>query len=194
MQINTEKKYGKCDLEFEEPSSKLMYYISYLITKKININPNLITTARLVIMFIVYYLLYKNYKILAGLLYLLCFFFDHLDGEMSRQHNTNSLFGDYYDHFVDIFYELPVFLFLYYKYIYDKSFYLYLIIFFIILINSTILVFFQEEKINENNSKVKSSILGTLNFFKNYNCKNISILKYFGQGLLHLFVFYLIIL
>ena len=194
------QKYGKCNLELEEPISKLLYYISYRISKKINMNPNLITTSRLLIMFLVYYLIHKNYLIVPGILYLFCYFLDHLDGEMSRQNKTYTLFGDYYDHSVDLLYELPVFYLLYLKYREGKLYYLYIIIFFTLIINSSILVLFQESQISEKNNKAKSNIIS--NFLRIYSGLHgkdpilyykFNISKYFGQGLFHLFIFYLII-
>ena len=78
--------YGKSPIEYEEPISNLFYSIAYNISKIYNIDPNIITTLRLIIMIFIYYLLYKtSYKKLAALLFIFCYFLDHLDGEMARQ-------------------------------------------------------------------------------------------------------------
>ena len=185
--------YGKSPEKYEEPISNFLYYISYKISKKYNIRPNLITTIRLLLMFLVYYLIYSSQlKVLTGLFYLFCFFLDHLDGEMARQNNTSTSFGDYYDHITDCFYELPVFFLLFIKLRNHPNFKTLLIIFLILIFTSTVLVSCQEVYISKNNNKAKSAALEKL---KNLCLINdLKIMRYFGQGLFHLYVFYLIII
>ena len=101
--------YGKSPKHLEDPISNILYYISYKITQIININPNYITLLRLFIMFYIYYLLFNNKsKYFAAILFMICYFLDHLDGEMARQHDKITKFGDYFDHIVDNLYILPV--------------------------------------------------------------------------------------
>ena len=185
--------YGKSPEKYEEPMVNYLYYISNQISKKYNISPNLITTIRLLLMIAVYYLIYSSqFKVLAGIFYLFCFFLDHLDGEMARQHNTSSTFGDYYDHITDCFYELPVFFLLFIKLKNHPNFKILFLIFLILIFTSTVFVSCQEVYLSKNNDKAQSEALEKL---KNLCLINdLKIIKYFGQGLFHLYVFYLIIL
>ena len=111
---------------------------------------------------------------------------------MSRQHNTATIFGDYYDHLTDIFYELPVFLLLFLKLRNENNFKILITLFLILIISSTILVSCQEVHISRDNEKARSKSLEKL---KNLCIINEpGIIRYFGQGSLHLYVFYLILL
>lgn len=103
----------------EDPISQIMYDISENISPtlhKLKISPNQITTLRLFAIIIAFVCLFekKLYKY-AALLIALSFFGDCLDGHMARKYNMDSTFGDYFDHFVDIFTHIII---LYYLSIY----------------------------------------------------------------------------
>lgn len=189
--------YGKSKQYNEEPISNYLYNISYTLTNKIKINPNIITTFRLILMIIVYYILIykKKYSIIAGFLFLFCYFLDHLDGEMARQHDLITTFGDYYDHIVDNTYIIPVIIILYYKFRDRKNFHQIGIIFLLLTISSTMLISCQEKIFWKNQKEYgrKQSIsLSSLTGF--CMTDDISKLRYFGLGLWHLYIFYLIII
>ena len=74
-----EKKFGKSQLKNEEPISTFLYFISYKISKLTNINPNYITTTRLILMIFLYYFLYYGGKHIPASLLIICYFLDHLD-------------------------------------------------------------------------------------------------------------------
>ena len=185
------KNFGKSELKNEEPISTLLYYISYKITKLTNINPNYITTARLFLMLILYYLLYYGGRIMPAILLLICYFLDHLDGEMARQNNRVTIFGDYYDHIVDQLYMLPLFYLLYLKFKYHRNLKIIIFVFIALMITSTVLVGCQELIFTKTNNKVKSQSLNIIT--KLCIVKDLHILKFFGQGLLHVYLIFLIL-
>jgi phosphatidylglycerophosphate synthase len=106
-------KVGIIAPDLEEPLVSMYYSISRSIAKQITIHPNLVTTARLFLMIWLTRSFYYNRNILASAIALqVCFFLDHLDGEMARVHGLVTKFGDYFDHVLDVTYELPLYLIL----------------------------------------------------------------------------------
>jgi phosphatidylglycerophosphate synthase len=83
-----------------------MYY-------KYNFTPNMVTTLSLITGIITAFLITKNKFELAGLMYALSYYFDGVDGKLARKYNMVTIFGDYYDHFSDIFKNLLIFYVLY---------------------------------------------------------------------------------
>ena len=73
-----------------------------------HIIPNMITTVGLFVGIASIYCLEKEYYVYAFGLYLLCYFFDCLDGHYARKYNMVTRFGDYYDHFRDLFVNVSV--------------------------------------------------------------------------------------
>lgn len=185
------KNFGKSELKNEEPISTLLYYISYKISKLTNINPNYITTARLFLMLILYHQLYYGGKYIPALLLLTCYFLDHLDGEMARQNNRVTIFGDYYDHIVDQLYMLPLFYLLYLKFKYHKHLKIIIFVFIALMVTSTVLVGCQELIFTKTKKNVKSQSLNIITKLCVVN--DLQILKFFGQGLLHAFLICLIL-
>lgn len=80
-----------------EPIASELYRISPKIT------PNMITSVGMIIGLACIYALYKKRYITAFILYWICYFFDCLDGYYARKYNMVTKFGDYFDHFRDIF-------------------------------------------------------------------------------------------
>ncbi len=71
--------------------------------KKLNFTPNMITTIGIIFGFLSMQNIFEgNYK-LAALLILIAYYFDCVDGKLARKYNMQTNFGDYYDHFGDIF-------------------------------------------------------------------------------------------
>jgi phosphatidylglycerophosphate synthase len=115
---------GKTHHSIEDPISQLFYDISDQISRPLHendITPNFVTTVRLIMIVLgfTYFFPKKMYKTTA-ILYILAYFLDTLDGHMARKYNTDTLFGDYYDHFADF---LGFFMSMYYivRYIDGKN-------------------------------------------------------------------------
>ena len=84
-------------LKFAEPLSNVIRKISPYITA------NIITAVGLVIGVACLACLIKGYYVCAFVLYWLCYFFDVLDGYYARKYDMITKFGDYFDHFRDVF-------------------------------------------------------------------------------------------
>jgi len=70
---------------------------------KLNFTPNMITTISIIVGTLSAHNIYKeNYKT-AALLLLIAYYFDCVDGKLARKYNMQTDFGDYYDHFGDLF-------------------------------------------------------------------------------------------
>jgi len=73
------------------------------IYNKLNITPNFVTTLSLISgTFSAYNIFKGNFKI-SALLFLIAYYFDCVDGKLARKYNLITKFGDYYDHFSDLF-------------------------------------------------------------------------------------------
>lgn len=71
--------------------------------RKFNISPNQITTVGLIVGLLSFYCILKKHYVLAFALFWLSYYLDCLDGYMARKYNMATTFGDFYDHFRDIF-------------------------------------------------------------------------------------------
>jgi phosphatidylglycerophosphate synthase len=78
--------------------------------------PNILTTISLVLSLIAVYLFYREYRILAALLFFIGYYFDCADGHLARSYKMISKFGDYYDHISDWFKIFVLVIVLYIKY------------------------------------------------------------------------------
>ena len=76
---------------------QLKYYYSAGLT------PNNITTISILFGILSAYCIYKKYNFLAAGLLLISYYFDCVDGKLARKYKMVSKFGDYYDHFGDLF-------------------------------------------------------------------------------------------
>lgn len=96
---------GKFHGSLEDPLSQLFYDISDVISPCLygaGITPNFITTVRFLIMIVGFpYFFYHKMYHLAAMFYMIAYFFDCLDGHLSRKYNLDTEFGDYYDHIAD---------------------------------------------------------------------------------------------
>ena len=163
--------------------------------KNAGITPNMITSISFFFGLLTCYLYYKSYYILAGLSYIISYFFDTMDGYFARIYGMGSVFGSYYDSISDNVVVLII-VFLFYK----KSGF----------INSSIkvsiigiLLFFalgciyqmscQEKYTKKTNEEHVSDGLA---FLDNVKCKDFEHMKYtryFGTGVCTLVVAILII-
>lgn len=97
---------GKVHESLEDPISQFFYDVSDNISPflcRAGITPNQITTLRFMLSTSVFLYCFdkKMYKT-ASVLYMISYFGDCLDGHMARKYNMETIFGDYYDHVVDI--------------------------------------------------------------------------------------------
>ena len=69
---------------------------------ELGITPNMVTTMSLATGCFAAYLITKNKFTEAGLLSIISYYLDCVDGKLARKYNMVTVFGDYYDHFSDI--------------------------------------------------------------------------------------------
>ena len=102
-------KVGAIAPDLEEPMVMYHYRLARHIANKVRIHPNIITLGRLALMIWLTWSFYKGRHVIwAALALQVCFFLDHLDGEMARTHNMVTPFGDYLDHTLDLVYGWPL--------------------------------------------------------------------------------------
>ena len=188
--MTTIGKFSKKEgLQFEDPLTLLYYQGSHYISNRVIIHPNIITTLRLIIMIgltISFY--YKKFTIIMALLVQFCWFLDHLDGDMARNYNNISKFGDYYDHIVDVTYLLPLYAILIYR-LYKKPGFIILLLFLILLnITTSLLISCQEKIFHKKNKETGSNILQLVSSVCNLDKKYLKILKFFGGSTLMLYI------
>jgi phosphatidylglycerophosphate synthase len=81
---------------------------------KLGFTPNMITTISIFFSLVAMTnILNHNYK-LGALFVIISYYFDCVDGKLARKYNLQTKFGDYYDHFSDIF-KIVVVLYALYK-------------------------------------------------------------------------------
>ena len=184
-------KIGALHPDMEEPLSIAYYKMAKNIANKVKINPNIITFARLLLMVSLTALFYTNrLTILAALLLQACFFLDHLDGEMARTHNMVTEFGDYFDHILDVTYEVPLAIILIWKLYSTPLFFPILITLIALVYLSTMLVACQEVVLEKESTKIASKSLQGIQSMcpPGFSHDHIRYIKYFGQSFLHLSV------
>jgi len=90
----------------ENPIDNLVYIIVEFISPlfhEFGLGPNSITTLSLLCGMYSGYLVYQRQFLWAIVLYSMAYIFDCTDGYNARKYNQESKFGDYYDHFSDVF-------------------------------------------------------------------------------------------
>ena len=111
-------KLRKVPEHLASPIDNIFYRISDSVCPSMlesGFTPNKITTIGLVLGLIAIYLIWKEHYV-YGLAFLwLCFFTDCLDGHFARKYDMVTKFGDYYDHFRDIFVVVCVIILIYKK-------------------------------------------------------------------------------
>jgi phosphatidylglycerophosphate synthase len=108
------------------PIDNIFYRLSDIICPSMKVSgwtPNMITTVGLVFGLISIYLIYTEHYFLGLIFLWLCFFSDCLDGHFARKYDMVTKFGDYYDHFRDIFVVVTVIILIYKKLKRGKKFF-----------------------------------------------------------------------
>jgi phosphatidylglycerophosphate synthase len=98
------KNGNKLPTYYDDPVD--LFYKKYIdilnpIFKKAEITPNMITSISFFFGLLTCYLYYKSYYVLAGLSYIISYFFDTMDGYYARIYGMGSVFGSYYDSISD---------------------------------------------------------------------------------------------
>ena len=186
---------GKVGVELEDPVSQILYNISDKVSPflyKYKFTPNIITTIRLIILIIGFYIGVKhNHKKIIAISFILFYFMDCLDGHFARKYNMVTIFGDYYDHFVDI---LSIIILISYVIMSGCNKY-FIIIFFLLLFTSMLHIGCEELLLkldgrnteNSNSLKVLQKLVPVNN--REYLIKFMKYIRYFGTGTFVLFVF-----
>jgi phosphatidylglycerophosphate synthase len=185
----------KIEKVYENPIDDILITISENtqdIFHNIGFNPNGITTLSLLFgIMATKQILNKNFKY-AGILFLLAYFFDCMDGNMARTYNEVSVFGDYYDHFSDF---IKIILVLWALYIVDanklkKIFPIIVILFILSFVHLGCQELYYNN--NSNTSGETSSTLSILNYICIANKDNVTeymkYTKYIGSGTPNLFL------
>ena len=165
------------------------------IYKQLGLTPNMITTMSLISGLLTAYMItQKQYKV-AGLLFLIQYYFDCADGKVARKYNMISKFGGNYDQISDIIKGIIISIVLYL----DNStkFKKYIIIIIILIILNGYHCGCQQliyiEKNKNNNKKYEESLLDYYKKPSKKSCvKNMHIAKYFGPGTLNIVSTFLI--
>jgi phosphatidylglycerophosphate synthase len=170
--------------KLENPlDDKIINLCDSLVVKccEYNITPNLITVIRIIISFFTLYNLFFTCDSIIPILGTAVFYFmDCLDGHLARSTNQVTVFGDYLDHFGDIFYYLSISIFMLTKnYTYK----------FIIIPGFMLLSYgsFVHLGLQQKNYLIKSNneLLDKLNCLHYLEPNNISWTRYFGTGTLY---------
>ena len=69
---------------------------------KLGFTPNMVTTMSLITGCYAAYLIAQNNFTAAGIMHLVSYYLDCVDGKLARKYNMVTVFGDFYDHFSDI--------------------------------------------------------------------------------------------
>lgn len=189
----------KIPLEYEFPLDQAFIYTGIQISpffKKYNLTANHLTFISMIFGILCIINLYYLNKIISVLCYLISHFFDDIDGYYARKYNQVSDFGDKFDHTKDFFINLTLLIIIFYKLLLINF------IFGIILFCFGLLLHYQLKKqlgtqeryYNKNESKC-------LEFTKYYSTchdkdlrKELKKLKWFGCGLLVIYISFLIII
>ena len=163
---------------------------------KLGFTPNMITTISLVAGLFGVYQVYNNSYYTAGILWMIAYYYDCMDGKLARKYNMTSQFGDYYDHISDIikFSLLYIILFikLQNKTISSEKKYTLLLLFLVLSLLCFIQVGCQEQitHIKDSNS------ISFLDYIvsKKYSCEQqMKYLRYVGLGTYNMIVTLIII-
>lgn len=143
------------------------------------LTPNIVTTISLLVGILAAYCIYIDYYMIATILFITAYYLDCVDGKLARKYNMATDFGDYYDHFSDLFKVILILFVLQYKNPtkYEQYKYYIYILFFLSFIH----LGYQEIIYNGNNSPS----MEILKLFTINNKNAIDIIKYtrlFGLG------------
>lgn len=195
----------KIPKHLENPIDNIIYDIVDLIQplfRKLKFTPNIITTLSILSGVISsYFILNKNF-ILGGIFYLLAYVLDCADGNYARSFNLCSKFGDYYDHFGDMFkFILVIYSLNKMKTIHTDKNAFNTIILFIMIFSYGVIIQLACQQIYYNNKYNIINTSDTLNFLyklcpanKENVTKFLKVTRYIGNGTLILFITMIILI
>lgn len=170
--------------------------ITYPIYKKINMNPNHLTTLSLIFGLLSIYAFKSQYFVMASLLYFIAYCYDVLDGDYARKYKMVTKFGDLYDHIKDICVNI-LFVIVFYHYMTFKR-YIRLCLFLMLITIILFITFNIHLGCREiyNNKTNKNNFLSfTQNLCNNKKIyDNLHILRYFANGVFIIWICFLILL
>lgn len=73
------------------------------IYRKLGFTPNMVTTLSIIFGLLSANQILQGNYLVSSLLMLVAYYFDCVDGKLARKYNMITPFGDYYDHFGDLF-------------------------------------------------------------------------------------------
>jgi phosphatidylglycerophosphate synthase len=163
--------------------------------KKAGMTPNMITSLSFFFGLLTCYLYYKSYYVLAGLSYIISYFFDTMDGYFARIYGMGSVFGSYYDSVSDgVVFLIIAFLF-YKKNNFIKNWIKPAIfcIFIFFVLGCIYQASCQEKYTKKTQEEHVSDGLAFLNNIKCKNFEHMKYTRYFGPGVCSLIVSIIII-
>lgn len=193
-------KSVKLPFKLNCPIDNIIIYVGskfYFIYKCLHFTPNTLTTISLILGLLACFYFYKQYFIVAGILYFVSYCYDVLDGNYARKYNMVSNFGDIYDHFKDVFVNIVLFfVFIKYSKLRNKV----NLLIFLFLVTAILFMFIIvnlgcKEVYASKNRKDTSNFLSFSRKFcskKMYN--NLKYVRFLGTGLFSLWITFLIIL
>lgn len=188
------KNGRKLPPEYNDIIDNILVYITEKINpfyKSIGIIPNHLTFISLIVTLIGEYLFFKDNYLVAGILYLIGYYFDCADGNFARKYDMVTELGDYLDHGFDVT-KVIILLYLFYLKLeeYDnKEYFKYILIFLAILFLFTSVHIGCQEKIYDSNESP------TMHLFTHL-CPNKELIKhtkFFGIGTFQFVITLLII-
>lgn len=149
---------NKLDHEHECPFDIVLYDIidTHLhVYHALYITPNMVTTFGLIFgIASAYNILLHNFG-LAALFFAIAYYMDCVDGKLARKYSQFSVFGDYYDHFSDIFKMIVI---LYALYMTNPTRFIWTVPVFCLLVIGVLFFIGCQEKIYDDTSSSYQSI------------------------------------
>ncbi len=186
----TSGKLGTILPNLEEPMVIHYYQAASAISRAVKIHPNIVTLCRLGLMIWLTWSFYKGrHVVLAACVLQICFFLDHLDGEMARTHDLVTPLGDYLDHILDITYGLPLLYIVGLKLRKKTAFWPVMCILGAAVALSSVVISCQEIVLAAHDpSKASPSLVGARRLCPAWVGVHLPVLRYAGAGMLHLLV------
>jgi phosphatidylglycerophosphate synthase len=186
MNNNNQKSGNKLPSHYDDPVD--IFYKKYIDVinpyfKDAGMTPNMITTISLLFGLLTCYLYYKSHYVLAGLSYVVSYFFDVMDGHFARIYDMGSVFGSYYDSISDNAIALLLLILFYTNK--NISFVSKMVIFSIVAIYGIGTAYHmscQEKYVKKTNEKNVSVGLAFLDGIKCHNLENMKYTRFFGTG------------
>ena len=186
----TAGKLGAVAPELEEPIVIHYYRLARQIATAVRVHPNIITLGRLALMVWLTWAFYKRRHVVAAALALqVCFFLDHLDGEMARTHDLVTPFGDYLDHILDLVYGVPLLCIIGMRVYRKRAFWPVVGTLAVATLLSSLLIACQEVVLLERDPKNASASLAVARkLCPGWLGGRLPCLRYAGTGMLHLVI------